>query len=109
MENERLFHLVEAARQGEFELGADLSKKEGFSLKKHSDRAQFHFFAVSVCQNHVVSTIAAECHSALSTIALLQIFDLFFAGRRVATRFCDVTYVPYLLRILYLSVTMSPP
>jgi len=44
-----------------------------------------------------------------SAIALRQIFDLFFAGSRVATRFCDVTYVPYLLRTFYLSVTMSPP
>jgi len=34
MENERLFHLVEAARRGEFDFGADLSKKEGFSSKK---------------------------------------------------------------------------
>ena len=109
MENERLFRLVEAARQGEFEFGADLSKNEGFSLKKHSDRAQFHFLP-SVCTKIMLSwTIAAECHSALSTIALLQIFDLFFAGRRVATCFCDVTYVPYLLKTFYLSVTMSPP
>jgi len=40
---------------------------------------------------------------------LLQIFDLIFAGSRVATHFCDVTYLPYLLRTFYSSVTMSPP
>ena len=50
---------------------------------------------------------AQKQHS--SAIALLQIFDLFFAGSRVATRYCDVTYVPYLLQTFYLSVTMSPP
>ena len=33
---------------------------------------------------------AQKLHS--SATALLQIFDLFFAGSRVATRFCDVTY-----------------
>ena len=55
MENERLFRPVEAARQGEFDFGADLSKKEGFSLKKRSARAQVHLFAVSMCQNLVVS------------------------------------------------------
>jgi len=33
-ENEQLFRPVEAARQGKFEFGADLSKKEGFSSKK---------------------------------------------------------------------------
>jgi len=45
---------------------------------------------------------AVERHSAQklhsSAIALLQIFDLYFAGSRVATRSCDVMYVPYLLR-----------
>ena len=54
-ENERLFRPVETARQGEFDFGADLSKKEGFSSKKRSDRAQVHLFAASMCQNHVVS------------------------------------------------------
>jgi len=54
MENEQLFGPVEAARQGEFDFRADLSKKEGFSSKKkHSDRAQVHPFAVSMCQNIV--------------------------------------------------------
>jgi len=43
------------ARHGEFDFGAGLSKKDGFSLKKHSDRAQVHLFAVGMCQNHVVS------------------------------------------------------
>ena len=55
MENERLFCPVEAARQGEFDFGGDLSKKDGFASKKRSDRAQVHLFAVSMCQNHVVS------------------------------------------------------
>jgi len=32
-----------------------LSKKDGFSLKNCSDRAQAHLFAVGMCQNHVVS------------------------------------------------------
>ena len=53
MENERL--AVEAARRGEFDFGADLSKKEGFSSKKCSDRAQVHLFAVSMYQNHIIS------------------------------------------------------
>ena len=53
MENEELFCPVETARQGEFDFGADLSKKEGFSLKKRCDRAQVHLFAVSMYQNHV--------------------------------------------------------
>jgi len=55
MENERLIRPVEAARRGEFDFGTDLSKKAGFSSKKRSDRAQVHLFAVSMCQNHVVS------------------------------------------------------
>ena len=37
-------------------LGQVCQKKEGFlPPKKHSDRAQVHLFAVSMCQNHVVS------------------------------------------------------
>jgi len=46
---------VEVARHGEFNWGAGLSKKDGFSLKKRSDRAQVHLFAVGMCQNHVIS------------------------------------------------------
>jgi len=51
-------------------------KKEGFSLKKCSDRAQVHLFAVSMCQNQVISGNC--CGMPLSTetalaISLLQI------------------------------------
>ena len=53
MENEQLFRPVKAARQGEFDFGADLSKMDDFASKKCSDRAQVHLFAVSMCQNHV--------------------------------------------------------
>ena len=45
----------EVARHGEFDFGAGLSKKDGFSSKKRSDRAQVHLFTVCMCQNHVVS------------------------------------------------------
>jgi len=55
MENERPFRPVETARQSEFDFGEDLSKKEGFSSKKRSDRAQVQLFVVSMCQNHVIS------------------------------------------------------
>ena len=33
----------------------NLSKKEGFSSKKCSDRSQVHPFTVSMCQNYVIS------------------------------------------------------
>jgi len=46
---------LRAARHSEFDFGAGLPKKDGFSLKKRSDRAQVHLFALSMCQNHVVS------------------------------------------------------
>jgi len=46
---------------------------------------------------------AQKLHS--STIALLQIFDILFASNWVATCFRDVTYISYLLRTFYLSVT----
>ena len=49
MENKRLFCQVEVARHGEIDFGAGLSKRK-VSLKKHSDRAQVHLFAVSMCQ-----------------------------------------------------------
>ena len=49
MENKRLFCQVEVARHDKFDFGAGLSKKNGFSLKKHSDRAQVHLFAVGMC------------------------------------------------------------
>jgi len=35
MENEQLFRPLEAARQGEFDFGADLSKRKAF-LRKHA-------------------------------------------------------------------------
>jgi len=53
MENERLFCRVEVARHGEFDLGVGLAKKDGFSLKKRSDKERVHLFAVGMCQNHV--------------------------------------------------------
>ena len=43
------------ARHGEFDFRAGLSKKDGFSLKKCSDRAQVHLFTVGMCQNHIIS------------------------------------------------------
>jgi len=89
MENEQLFCRVEVARHSEFHFGAGLSKKDGFSLKKHSDTAQVRLFAVGMCQNHVNSDDCCgtpfsvqKLHS--SAIALLQIFKLFFAGSQVA-------------------------
>jgi len=109
-ENERLFHPVETARQGELDFGADLSKKEGFSLKERSDRAQVHLFAVSMCQNHVISDDCCGtpfcAETALIRHRSASNFWLIFTGSWVATRFCDTTYVPYLLRTFYLSVTM---
>jgi len=45
---------VEVTRHGELDFRAGLSKKEGFSLRKHSDRAQVHLFAVSMCQKLVI-------------------------------------------------------
>ena len=48
------FHVVEVAKHGEIDFGVGLSKKEGFSLKMCSDRAQVHLFAVSTCQDHVI-------------------------------------------------------
>ena len=56
MENKRLFCQVEVARHSEFDFRAGLLKKDGFSSKKCSDKAQVHLFAVStsMCQNHVV-------------------------------------------------------
>ena len=108
MENERLFRPVEAARQGEFDFGADLSKKRKAFLEK---KAALIGPGPSLCSQYVKitsRTIAVERHSARklnsSALALLQIFDLSFAGSWVATCFCDVTY-----RFFYLSVTMSPP
>ena len=65
-----------------------------------------------LCISEGERTIAVERRSVQklysSTIALRQIFDLFFAGSQ-CYRFCDVTYVPYLLMTFYLSLTMSPP
>ena len=79
---------MEVARRGKFDFGAGLSKKNGFSLKKRSDRAQVHLFAVGMCQNHVVSDDCCGTPFCEETaLALLQIFDLFFAGSRVATHF----------------------
>ena len=104
---------VEVARQGEFDFGACLPKKNGFSLK-NALIGHGSISLQSVCAKITSSqTIAVERRSVQKlhsfAIALLQIFKLFFAGSRVATVFCDVTYVPYLLRTSYLSVTMSPP
>jgi len=80
MENERHFCPVETARQGEFDFGADLSKKEGFSSKIPSDRAQVHLFAVSMYQNHIsddcrgmpfCSETALVCHCSASNFWLI--------------------------------------
>ena len=74
---------VEVAKYGEFNFGASLLKKEGFSLKKSSDKAQVGLFAVStVCaKTKSAWTIAVEHHSAQQlhsfAITLLQILDLF--------------------------------
>ena len=100
-----LFRPVEVARQGEFDFEADLSKRKAF-LRKNALIGHRSISLQSVCAKITSSrTIAVERHSAQKlhsfAIALLQIFDLFFAGSRVATRFCDVTYVPYLLRTFY--------
>jgi len=43
------FCRVEVARHGELDFGAGLSKKDGFSFKNRSDRAQVHLFAVLLC------------------------------------------------------------
>ena len=80
--NERLFRPVEAARRGKFDFGADMSRKEGFSSKTRSDRAQVHLFAVSMYQNHVVSDYCCGTPFCAET-ALVHIFDLFFAGSRL--------------------------
>ena len=68
---------VEVARYGEFDFGAGLSKKEGFSSRKHSDRAQVHLFVVSMYQNQLCWTISVEHRSAQklhsAAITLLQI------------------------------------
>ena len=101
-ENERLFHPVEATRQGEFDFGADLSKKEDFSSKKCSDRAQVHLFAVSICQNHIISNdccgtpfcaeTALVCHRSASnflTYFLLVARLLLFLCRHIHTVFIE--------------------
>jgi len=49
------FTQVEVAKYGGFNFGPGLSKMEGFSLKKRSDRAQVHLFAVGMYQNQVFS------------------------------------------------------
>jgi len=109
------FRAVETARRGEFDFGADLSKKEGFSSKKKNTLIGHRSISLQLVCAKITSCrmIAVERRSAQklhsSAFALLEIFDLIFAGSRVATRFCDVTYVPYLLRTFYLSVTISPP
>ena len=107
MENERLFGPVEAARQGEFDFGADLSKKEGFSSKKNALIGHRSISLQSVCAKISSSrTIAVECHSAQklhsSAIALLQIFDLFFTGSGVTTRFVMSQNSQYLFRIFFI-------
>ena len=108
-ESERLFRPIEAARQGEFDFGTDLSKRKAFfSKKKCSDTGTGSDSLQSVCAKITSSqTIAVEhcsvqkLHSSANT--LLQIFDLIFTGSQVATHFCDVTYIPYLLRTCNLS------
>jgi len=109
MEIERLIRPVEAARQGEFDFEADLSKKEGFSLKKCSDRAQVHLFAVDMCQNHVLDNCcgtpfcietALVCHCSASNF--LTYFSL-VAG------LLPVFVTSHTYCIFFLSVTMSPP
>jgi len=53
---------VEAARQGELNLGQIRQKRKAFLQKKCSDRAQTHLFAAKITSSQ---TIAAECHSTL--------------------------------------------
>ena len=89
---------IEVAKYGEFNFGAGLLKKEGFSLKKSSDKAQVCLFAVCICQNQVIldnccgtpfcaATALIHHHSASN-------FRLIFAGSQpVRKNFDDVTYV----------------
>jgi len=90
-ENERPICRVEVARHGEFDFGAGFIKKGWLFFKKRSDRAQVHLFAIGMCQNHVALDDCCGTPFCAETvpvfIALLQIFDLFFAGSPVATRF----------------------
>ena len=94
-------------------LGQICQKRKAF-LRKNARIGHRSISLQSVCTKITSSrTMAMERRSAQklhsSAIALLQIFDLIFAGSRVATRFCDITYVPYLLRTFYSSVAMLPP
>ena len=79
----------EVARHGEFDFGAGLSKRMAF-LRKNALIGHRSISLQSVCAKITSSrTIAVERRSVQklysSAIALLQIFDLFFAGSRVAT------------------------
>ena len=78
MENERLFCRVQVARHGEFDFGAGLSKKDGFSSKKCSDRAQVHLFTVGMCQNHVVSDDCCGMLFCAETVLVCHRFALNF-------------------------------
>jgi len=87
-----------------------LSKKEGFSLKKNALIGHRSTSLQSVCAKIKSSwTIAVESRSVQklnsSAITLLQIFDLFFAGSRVATVY--VTYVSYLLRTSFIHNSIA--
>jgi len=92
--------------------GQVCQKKRMAFLRKNSLIGHRPISLQSVCAKITSSrTIAVEHHSVQKlysfAIALLQIFDLFFTGSRVATIFVrSHTYIPYLLRTFYLSITM---
>jgi len=91
--SEQCFCRVEVARHGKFDFGAGLSKKGRLFFKKNTLIGHRSISFQPVCAKITSPQTVAMEHPSVqklyssAIIDLLQIFDLFLAGNRVATIF----------------------